>query len=62
MYRNFGSHDRGSNPPYTDSGTGSNPVSLGSITTTSTTTHQEQVGVLSLNQRTPYQSQIVRDR
>ncbi|XP_075902679.1 fos-related antigen 1a [Nelusetta ayraudi] len=41
MYRNFASHERGGNPPYTDSGSGSIPVSLGS-TAASTTTNQEQ--------------------
>lgn len=61
MYRNFGSHERGGNPPYTDSGSGSIPVSLGS-TAASTTTNQEQVGLLSFNPRTPYQRQIVREK
>lgn len=46
MYRNFGSQERG-NPPYTGT-SGTNPASLGNTSTSAT--HQEQVGVLSLTE------------
>lgn len=54
MYRNFGSHGRG-NPAYTGSVSGTNSASLG---TTSASTTQEQVGVLSFSWATGYHGKL----